>query len=523
MQISTAGVWNARYVALGVLFGVLVTANSAGYRYGISDQAFYIPAVDLARNPALFPRDRDVLEPQARFTVMDEGLAAVSEGTNLELEPLFFAGYLLTIVLFVAGVRLIGGRLYTSAVGVTALTIALTLRHRIARTGVNTFEGYFHPRVLAFSVGLIAVGALWRGHRRLAIGMSVVACLIHPTTGAWFVVWIAVAWLAIVRPFGRVGIASVVSAAAAVLLLGCGPLDSWLVGMDPSWRSVLSGRDYLFPTSDWGPTTWLMNLAGAVMVMVGLEWRTRLGLAGATERGVVIGALALLGLFLVSLPWVATYVAFAVQLQTSRMLWTLDLLGTAYLVWILIEAPMPGPPTRRRAAIVLAVLIAASAGRGYYVLRVEHANPLVAVWPDPSHWQRLGRWIRINTPVDAHLLADPVHVWPYGSSLRVVADRDVLTEHVKDTAIAIYGRDVAMRVRERRRAIGDFHRLTEEDARLLARQYDLDYLVADRTLRLPVVHREGPLRLYSLDQPAGTAEKAGRQSRRTVNRSGDGS
>ena len=31
-----------------LLFGVLVTSNAAGYRFGISDQSFYVPAIERA-------------------------------------------------------------------------------------------------------------------------------------------------------------------------------------------------------------------------------------------------------------------------------------------------------------------------------------------------------------------------------------------------------------------------------------------------------------------------------------------
>ena len=50
-----------------VVFVLLATANGAGYRYGASDQAAYIPTVILAENPGAFhggpaakesPRDR---------------------------------------------------------------------------------------------------------------------------------------------------------------------------------------------------------------------------------------------------------------------------------------------------------------------------------------------------------------------------------------------------------------------------------------------------------------------------------
>jgi len=50
-----------------VLFVVLATLNAGGYRYGASDQAFYIPAVEHHLDPALFPRDWPMLAAQDRL------------------------------------------------------------------------------------------------------------------------------------------------------------------------------------------------------------------------------------------------------------------------------------------------------------------------------------------------------------------------------------------------------------------------------------------------------------------------
>ena len=44
-------------LATGQLLRTLATANAAGYRYGVSDQAFYVPAVVRAMNPAAFPHE----------------------------------------------------------------------------------------------------------------------------------------------------------------------------------------------------------------------------------------------------------------------------------------------------------------------------------------------------------------------------------------------------------------------------------------------------------------------------------
>ena len=485
-------------LALLVVFGVLVTANSAGYRYGISDQAFYIPAIDLAGSPALFPRDRTLIAPQARLLVLDEGLAWVSRVTGLGLPVLFFAGYLATLTLFVAGLLLIGARLYGSAWTTAALVLALTLRHRILRTGVNTFEGYFHPRLLAFAVGLVAVGLFWSRRPRWAALLAAAAMLVHPTTGGWFVVWLGAAVFATGSPRVRRAMTAAIALTAAGLALAL-VVGQRLEQMDPTWMAAFANRDYLFPTRDWNLGAWVVNLLPAVVLAGALWWRARLGLLTRAETGIAAGALALLAGFLLSLPFIAAELALAVQLQTSRMLWPIELVATAYLVWMLAEAPWNRiAPCRRQVALVT-LLAVASAARGYYVLRIEHTNTLARVSPAPSDWWRMGEWIGRHTPVDAHVLADPQHVWPYGTSLRIAARRDVVTEDTKDAAIALYGRSVALRVLDRRQALAGFHQLTVAQARALDRQYDLDYLLAERRLNLPIVHREGRLILYSLN------------------------
>jgi hypothetical protein len=490
------------WLLLAALFAVLVTANGAGYRYGVSDQAFYIPAIHLAQDPSLFPRDRVLLAPQARLTVLDEAMAWMGGVSGLSLEWMFFLGYLLTAAVFGGGVALIGSRLYVSPWSTAALLMALTLRHRIARTGVNTYESGFHPRVLTFAIGLVAAGLYLRGRRALAVGLALVACLVHPTTGAWFVIWMtaAAAIEAWPSPTGRrlvVG-AALLGAVAGVGLIASGVIAERLAVMDAAWLAAFESRDYLFPSDDWKIGTWLTHLLPPVVIVATWQWRQRLGLTSRHERAVVLGCLALLVVFLASVPLVDARIALAVQLQTSRVLWQLELLATAYLVWAIAEAPWSRVLPARRAMAATALLTAIAAARGYYILRVEHDNRLLAVHLPASDWQRMGGWIASNTSPQAHVLADPDHVWSAGGSLRVIARRDVLLEGVKDAAIAIYSRDSALRVTERRRAIGDFNALTEARATALAGGYAIDYLLTEHSLQLPLVHTEGRLKLYRL-------------------------
>jgi len=64
--------------------------------------------------------------------------------------------------------------------------------------------------------------------------------------------------------------------------------------------------------------------------------------------------------------------------------------------------------------------------------------------------------------------------------------------------MAMYSRRVAMRVAERIGALGDFNGLTPDSARAIAARYDLDYLVTERALDLPVAYRNARFNVYRL-------------------------
>src|SRR5690606_18389431 len=54
------------FAVAALFFLIIGTANAGGYRFGVSDQAFYVPAIELAADDTLFPRDRAVFDPQMR-------------------------------------------------------------------------------------------------------------------------------------------------------------------------------------------------------------------------------------------------------------------------------------------------------------------------------------------------------------------------------------------------------------------------------------------------------------------------
>ncbi len=162
----------ASRVAAGVAGGLLLVAlaigNAAGYRYGVSDQAFYLPSILRAGDPALYPRDAALLDAQGRLMVSDEITAWVVTQTGLPLEWLFVAAHVASLALLFGAVWLLARRFAAHRWTAVACCLAVTLRHRITETGANTFEGYYHPRGLAFALGAAAAAALARERLGLA-------------------------------------------------------------------------------------------------------------------------------------------------------------------------------------------------------------------------------------------------------------------------------------------------------------------------------------------------------------------
>jgi hypothetical protein len=473
-----------------VAFVLLATANSAGYRYGASDLAFYGPAVMRQLDPDLFPRDRPVLDAQAKLTFMDETVAAVARRTTTHLPSLFLGLYIATLVLLAAGVTAIGKTLYRHWWTVFALLAAFTIRHAITKSGTNSLEGYFHPRQLAFAFGLIAIATFLRGRPLLAALALVGAGSLHPTTTLWFLVWLGVAIFATARvrwPF--------VAAGAALGLAGWwafafGPLAGRLTLMDPEWLDALAGKDYLFPLR-WPLAAWLANLAYVPIIVLAYRRRAASGLASRAEQGMVIGCLALVAVFFVALVLNATRVALAIQLQPARIFWMLDFTATVYVVWALAEG------LNMRPAIVAGILAVLALIRGAYVMRVEFPNRPLFETAVAGDWGRVAGWVQ-STPKDSGWLADPMHAVHYGTSLRMAAARDVFVEGTKDAAIGMYDRTIAFRTRDRLRELGDFSALSVEQIQALGHRYGLDYFISEQQYSLPLAFEAGAIRIYRI-------------------------
>jgi hypothetical protein len=496
--MSTPSVTRAAYVLAALLgFSLLATANAGGYRYGVSDQAFYVPAISLGADPTRFPADRGVFEPQMRLWLGDEILGTLVRATGVPLPVLFAGLYLLTMAALVAGATAFARALGCRWEAVALMLVIMTLRHRIPKTGANSLEGYMHPRMLAFALGLAALAALVRLRWGPALLWTLAAAVVHTSTAIWFGLAIGAAF--VWQWPARRGL---LGAAGALALLGPGAAASLLPGllptMDAEWLGVLADRDYLF-SLDWPAYAWALNVGSVALLAWLLAHRQRAGTASPGEAGLLAGVLALVVIFVGTLPATAAHVALAITLQANRVFWLIDVSLAAVGAWWLAEELPRLTGRRGLVALVFAAVTAFSVARGVYVLRVETTRPLVEIDLPATPWTETMRWLR-EQPADWNVLADPGHAWKFGSSVRVAALRDTPLELGKDPAMAMYDQRLARRVAERSRTLAHFDTLTLPDVRRLGTLYDVDVFVDQTTRRfeLPVLFRNAEFVVYDL-------------------------
>ena len=482
-------------LAGAALFLVLATANAGGYRYGVSDQAYYASAVLKARTPTLFPRDSPMLAAQSSVLASDKILAGLSRAFHVDLPALFLITQVVTLLTLSVAAAAFGRALGFTWPATSLFLALLTLRHHITSTGANTLEGYMHPRILAFALGLAALAAVLRRRGAIAAAGLAGAGLVHPTTAAWFAIAAGVATF-VDRPTWRlpiiaIGIALAVGAGWAITV---GPLAGRLVTMDAAWLAVIADRDYLF-SSRWPASAWAVNLGYLAFILVIYARRRAHGNAVAGERALLAGWLALVVVFLASVPFEARAIALVIQAQVNRIFWLLDVAATAYVAWWVLSGPLGS--TRARRAAVLGVVLALSTVRGTYVVSHAAGRHLIDAGLPDTPWTATMTWLGEQSPT-WNVLADPAHAWKYGSSVRVAAARDTVLEIGKDPALAIYDRATAMRVATRERALSGFDAFTTDDIRRVARQFSADVVVMARQqpLQLPVLYENAAFVVY---------------------------
>ncbi len=318
-------------------FGLAATANSGGYRYGVSDQAFYAPPSSRTSIRISFRATRRLLATESRLMWSDE-IVAGSVARPASGPAAAVSG----------SVRRGPAGPVRGGLPVRPRRRTLDLGHRCAADPGDIPPPHrkdrreLPRRLHAPADDRVRMRrARARGSARRAVqprrDLDLGQRVWHPTTAFWFAIVVGVAIVA-ARPRWRRA-AFLLAGMSALLALWAvlrGPLSGRLVIMDPAWLSVLAEKDYLFP-HEWPAYAWVANLAYPIIVLLIFRLRRARGVAVPAEGPLVAGLIVLVAFFVLSLPFTMIRMALAVQMQVTRVFWILDFTTAAYLAWWLMD------------------------------------------------------------------------------------------------------------------------------------------------------------------------------------------
>ena len=443
-----------------------------GYHPGIEDDGVYLAAVKSDLNPALYPHDADFFKVQLQATFFDKWIADFIHLTHI---PVAFTELLFqsaSIVLIIFGCWSIARRLFAEEraqwAGVAMVVAMFTLP--VAGTALYLVDQHLHPRNLATALILIAISRLLAGKRWHALPLLLLSIVLHPIMGAMGMSFCFFLTLALMDPV-PVRLRAVGSTAAGFMPLG------WI--FDPPtalWREALETRTYYY-LYRWTWYEWLGVLAPLVLFFV--LWRV------AEKRGQTRLARFALAVF-----------AYAVFQQTVAMIMLgpeafirllpfqpMRYLHLVYFFLCLISGSLLGKYLLKTKVWRWAIFLLIANGGMFYAQRELFASSQHLELPsrEPSNrWLQAFAWIRHNTPENAYFALDPRYMAAPDEdyhSFRALAERSVMADAIKDTAVVTQVPSLAPVWKEQEVATADWEHFQIADFERLKATYGVNWVL----------------------------------------------
>ena len=350
--------WVILFLLLIPILGLLIN----GYRYDVVDHALYIPMIDRAVNPALFPNDYLFDEPSEEYNFWLPIITLLAR--FFPLEWIFFVGYALTRLglfwaIYHVSLNLFGRR------GAAALAVLLLILPKsVGGTATATQDTFFTLRSTAMPVAIAFLIPYFRGRLVLAAIICGIAFLIHPITTIPLIFLLMFRllidalrhdWRAPAKAFGVFLLCILTLLVRVFLIDRANPSNlSFFSRSDPQWIEIIKQRDSYIFFSVWGRDAFLSLAAYFAILLTILlfrRWYTvnELNKSAPYQEysrsyiretdlwayGVII---VCAGLFIVGGVFVEWYpLPLVVQLQVVRSSYLMANLAVVYVAWLLWE------------------------------------------------------------------------------------------------------------------------------------------------------------------------------------------
>ncbi len=450
-------------LALLAVLGILI----AGYHPGAEDDGVYLAAIKHDLNPALFPHDSEFFTVQLQATVFDELVAGSVHLSHLPLGVVVLGWHFLTIFFILWGFWRISCRCFaeTYAQWASVSLVAILLTLPVAGSGLYLVDQNLHPRAVATAAILAAIVATIDRKYWAAGGLLILAGLIHPIMASFGISFcVFLGWR---QP----------SLTSLVFVLT--PLGWIFEPTSEAWRVAANTRDYYF-LGRWAWYEWL----GVLAPFVFLWWFRWIGrregrstLAHVASRLACYGAFQLLVALMVMVP------------QKLERLWPLQPMRYLHLLYFLFAVLGGGvlgqKILRKRWWRWLALLVPLAMGMFYTQRRTFPASSHLE-WPSPTSrnaWVQAFVWIREHTPTDSYFAVGADYMRRPGEDyhgFRALAERSVLADSTKDSAVATQVPGLAARWREEVEAQRGWEHFGTTDFQRLKARFGVNWVLVER-------------------------------------------
>jgi hypothetical protein len=456
---------NVLILAVLAACGLLI----AGYHPGAEDDGVYLSAIKRDLNPALYPHDSDFFAVQLQATIFDKVMAASVRLTHAPLGWVILAWHYLTIYVVLLGCWRLSRRCfpeeYVHWASTTLVAVLLTLP--VAGSALYIVDQNLHPRAMATAAILAAIIATLDRKYLQSVVLLLLAGLLHPIMASFGISFcIFLLWRAPLRQTRPV-----------ILLLA--PLGWIFEPTSPAWRTAANTRDYYF-LNRWEWYDWL----GVFAPFAILWWFRRIGQRdGASAMVHVTSRLIAFGIFQLI---VAVALMLPQSLERIRPLQPMRYLHLFYLIFIILSGGLLGQKFLRSHWLRWAVVFIPLAAGMFYAQRATYPSSAHLEWPGSvpkNPWIQAFAWIRENTPPDAYFAAGPDYMRRPGNdyhSFRALAERSVLADAAKDSAVATQVPRLAARWQEEVEAQKGWDGFGPSDFARLKSKFGVEWVLVER-------------------------------------------
>jgi len=444
----------------------------AGYHPGAEDDGVYLSAIKRDLNPALYPHDSDFFAVQLQATIFDKVMAASVRLTHAPLGWVIFVWHYLTIYLVLLGCWRLSRRMFPEAYARWASTslVATLLTLPVAGSALYIVDQNLHPRAMATAAILAAIVATLDRKYVQSVPLLLLAALLHPIMASFGISFcIFLLWRT-----------PLTETKSAVLMLA--PLGWIFEPTSPAWRVAANTRDYYF-LGRWEWYDWL----GVFAPFAILWWFRRIGQRDQAAMQVhVTSRLMAFGIFQLI---VAIAVMLPQSLERIRPLQPMRYLHLFYLIFIILSGGLLGQKFLRNDRLRWVVVFVPLAAGMFFAQRETYPSSAHLEWPGSvpkNPWLQAFAWIRENTPPDAYFAAGPDYMRRPGNdyhSFRALAERSVLADAVKDSAVATQVPRLSQRWLEEVEAQSGWEHFTPGDYARLKARFGTNWVLIERPAR----------------------------------------